>query len=78
MQLDPQKMKRIVVIVCFFTIICHINGQTPSLEIEFTTVDMGGFSHEKHVLAELNNNHSQGPLAEIDFTIDQNSLIINH
>ena len=129
------------------------SGEIPpgSLQIEFTTFDMGGFSHEKHVLAvwvetesvefvktqlvyadvrieclytwngepansnsvdaitgatqlehktytviwdcsdldgeiisngnyvahlEMNNNYSQGPLAELDFTMDGNSFAV--
>lgn len=129
------------------------SGEIPagSLQIEFTTFDMGGFSHEKHVLAvwveteavefvktplvyadvrksdlytwnsepangnevdaitgatqlehktytviwdcsdlagevisngnyvvhlEMNNNHSQGPLAELDFTMDGSSFVV--
>mgnify|MGYP002640871658 CR=1 FL=1 len=129
------------------------SGDIPpgSLQIEFTTIDMGGFSHEKHVLAvwveteavefvktqlvyadvrksdlytwnspppngnevdaitgatqllhktytviwdcrdlageiipngnyvvhlEMNNNHSQGPLEELDFTMDGSSFVL--
>ncbi len=143
------KINTLIIILIAFL---QVNAQNPSLEIEFTTVDMGGFSHEKHVLAvwietetiefvktqlvyadvrkgdlytwnkapvngnevdaitgatqldhktytiswncldldgntipngnyvlhiEMNNKHSQGPLAEIGFTINGNSFTLN-
>lgn len=145
------KKYTLISVILFYAFI-QMHAQDPTLTIEFTTKDMGGFSHERHVLAvwietdaavfvktplvyadvqksalktwnaapangnevdaitgatqllhttytiiwdcqnlagdlipngnyvlhiEMNNNHSQGPLAEINFTVDGNSFTLN-
>jgi hypothetical protein len=44
-------MKKFITLSFFMGFFLHLSAQEPSLTVEFTTVDMGGFSHEKHVLA---------------------------
>jgi hypothetical protein len=44
-------MKKLSTLIFLALAFFLTNAQTPTLDIEFTTIDMGGFSHEKHVLA---------------------------
>lgn len=44
-------MKTIRLLILLFFASLQVQAQNPSLQINFTTLDQGGFSHEKHVLA---------------------------